>query len=244
MNTRTLFVAGATGAIGARLTPLLVRHGYRVFGLTRSRDKRAALWAQGVVPLVGDVYDTAHVTALMRATRPDTVIHMLTDLPPNMEPSLMAEAIPRNARIRREGTASLIAAARAADVKYMVAEIIAFVYAPGTRPYTDESPLDVNAEGSRVISIGGAVALEQAVLNTPGLNGAVLRFGQLYGPGTHSKDATGKTLPLHVDAAALATLLAVEAKRSGIFNIVEPNEEVAADKAQRELGWLLQPPGD
>jgi len=237
MTTRTLFVAGATGAIGARLTPLLVARGHRVFGLTRFPDKRAALWAQGAVPLVGDVYDTAHVTALMRATRPDAVIHMLTDLPPNMEPSLMADAIPRNARIRREGTASLIAAAREAGVEYMVAESIAWVYAPGARPYTEESPLDLNAEGSRGISIGGAVALEQAVLNTPALNGAVLRFGQLYGPGTHSKDATGKTVPLHVDSAALATLLAVEAKRPGLFNIVEPNEEVAADKAQRELGW-------
>lgn len=237
MTTRTIFVAGATGAIGARLTPLLVSRGHRVFGLTRSPEKKARLWAQGAVPVVGDVYDTTHLTAMMRATRPDVVIHMLTDLPPNMEPGLMAEAIPRNARIRREGTASLIAAARAADVKYMVAESIAWVYAPGNRPYSEESPLDISAEGSRGISVGGAVALEQGVLNTPGLNGAVLRFGQLYGPGTHSKDATGKTLPLHVDSAALATLLAVEARCSGIFNIVEPNDEVVADKAQRELGW-------
>jgi nucleoside-diphosphate-sugar epimerase len=247
MTTSTLFIAGATGAIGSRLTPMLVARGHRVVGLTRSPDKMAALWAQGAIPLVGNVYDTAHLTEMMRATRPDAVIHMLTDLPPNMEPSLMAEAIPRNARIRREGTASLIAAARAADVKFMVAESIAWVYAPGARPYTEESPLDLNAEGARGISIGGAAALEQAVLNTPGLNGAVLRFGQLYGPGTHSKDATGKTLPLHVDGAALATVRAVEAKRSGIFNIVEPNDEVAVDKAQRELGWgksSSQPPGD
>src|SRR5262249_46959802 len=100
MTIQTLFVAGATGTIGARLTPILVRRGHRVFGLTRSPEKMAALWAQGAIPIVGDVYDTAHVTAMMRATRPDAVIHMLTDLPPNMEPSLMAEAIPRNARIR------------------------------------------------------------------------------------------------------------------------------------------------
>jgi nucleoside-diphosphate-sugar epimerase len=237
MTNSTLFVAGATGAIGSRLTPMLVRRGHRVFGLTRSPEKMAALWAQGAVPVVGDVYDTTHLTVTMRAARPDAVIHMLTDLPPNMEPSLMAEAIPRNARIRREGTASLIAAAHAADVRRMVAESIAWVYARGIRPYTEESPVDLHAEGARGISIGGAAALEHAVMNTPGLSGVVLRFGQLYGPGTHSMDATGKTLPLHVDAAAWATVLAVESQLSGIFNIVEPNDEVAVDKAQRELGW-------
>src|SRR5262249_33485950 len=158
-------------------------------GLTRSPEKMPALWAQGAIPLVGDVYDTPHLIAMMRAARPDAVIHMLTDLPPNMEPSLMAAAIPRNARIRREGTAGLVSASLAAGVKYMVAESIAWVYVPGARPYTEDSPVDLNAEGGRGISIGGVVALEQAVLNTPGLNGTVLRFGQLYGPGTHSKDA-------------------------------------------------------
>jgi nucleoside-diphosphate-sugar epimerase len=162
---------------------------------------------------------------------------MLTDLPHNMEPSLMAEAIPRNARIRREGTANLITAASAANVPLMVAESIAWVYAPGPQPCTEESPLDLSAEGTRGISLGGAIALEQAVMSTPGMAGVVLRFGQLYGPGTHSKDTTGKTMPIHVDAAAWATVLAVEAKRPGIYNIVEPNNEVSADKAQRELAW-------
>lgn len=234
----TLFLAGATGAIGSRLTPMLLGRGHRVFGLTRADNKTAKLWAQGAVPIVGDVFDTPRLTQMLRATRPDAVVHMLTDLPPMMEPSKMPEAIVRNARIRAAGTASLITAARAADVSFMVAQSIAWAYAPNDPPpHTEDAPLDLHAEGSRAVTISGVVALEQAVMNTPGLTGTVLRFGQLYGPGTHSETAAGKTLPLHVDAAAWSVVLAVDAKRSGIYNIVAPNAEVTVDKAQRELGW-------
>jgi nucleoside-diphosphate-sugar epimerase len=65
----------------------------------------------------------------------------------------------------------------------------------------------------------------------------VLRYGQIYGPGTGSIDANGKPLALHVDAAAWAAVLAVELGRTGIFNIVGPNPDVTSDKARRELGW-------
>jgi nucleoside-diphosphate-sugar epimerase len=114
--TRTLFVAGATGAIGARLTPLLTSRGYRVIGLTRAAEKVPALLAQGAVPVVGNVFDTPTLTQIVKAARPDAVIHMLTDLPPGLDPSKMEEAVARNSRIRSEGTASLVAAARAAGV--------------------------------------------------------------------------------------------------------------------------------
>jgi nucleoside-diphosphate-sugar epimerase len=234
----TVFIAGATGAIGARLTPLLVSRGYRVFGLTRSAEKAPALLAQGAVPMVGNVYDTPALTQMMRAARPDAVIHMLTDLPPGLDPSKMAEAVHRNARVRAEGTASLVTAAREAGVGVMVAESIAWVYRKSDRlPYTEESALDTAATGSRGVTMAGVIALEQAVMNTPGLRGVVLRFGQLFGPGTGAPDATGKTLPLHVDAAAWATVLALEAQRPGIYNIVGPNAEVSAEKARRELQW-------
>jgi nucleoside-diphosphate-sugar epimerase len=236
--TRTVFVAGATGAIGARLTPLLISRGYRVFGLTRMAEKAPALWAQGAVPVVGNVFDTATLTQIMKAARPDAVIHMLTDLPPALDPSKMDDAVARNSRIRSEGTASLVAAARAAGAGFMVAQSIAWAYRPSdTLPYTEQASLDTDATGPRGVTMAGVIALENAVLNTPGLKGVVLRFGHLFGPGTGFDDATGKKLPVHVDAAARATVLALEAERTGSYNIVGPNSEVSADKARRELNW-------
>jgi nucleoside-diphosphate-sugar epimerase len=123
----------------------------------------------------------------------------------------------------------------------MVAESIAWVYRLGaSRPYNEEASLDTDAKGSRGITMAGVIALENAVMNTPGLKGVVLRFGQLFGPGTGFGDASGKTLPLHVDDAARATVLALESERPGIYNIVGRNSEVSVEKARRELSWTAE----
>ena len=73
-------------------------------------------------------------------------------------------------------------------------------------------------------------------LNPPPLDGAVLRYGQFYGPGTWNTAQNG-TAPVHVDAAAHAALLAIEAKHGGIYNIAEETGFVSSEKAHRELGW-------
>ena len=83
----------------------------------------------------------------------------------------------------------------------------------------------------------GVQALEHLTLDSPPLEGIVLRYGHLYGPGT-GREAGGGEMPLHVDAAASAALLALEKGRAGtIYNIVESAAEVAIDAARRELGW-------
>jgi len=98
-----IFLAGATGAIGKRLIPLLVNAGYHVTGTTRSTPKVEALRAAGVDPVIVDVFDAAAVTRAVSAARPDIVIHQLTDLPPGLDPSVMAEGTRRNARMRSAG---------------------------------------------------------------------------------------------------------------------------------------------
>ena len=60
---RKIFLAGATGAIGSRLMPLLLDAGYEVFGTTRSKTKAAALQALGVTPVVVDVFDAPGVVS-------------------------------------------------------------------------------------------------------------------------------------------------------------------------------------
>ena len=97
------------------------------------------------------------------------------------------------------------------------------------------SPLDLTATGIRGVSVGGVVALEHAILETPGVTGVVLRYGLLYGPGAGSPEPKGPS-PVHVDAAAQAALLALDAG-SGIYNITDPGSDAIAGRAERDLGW-------
>lgn len=235
MSLRIL-VAGAAGAVGRRLTPLLLRAGYQVAGTTRSAARANALRAAGVEPLHVDVFDAAMLTAAVASVRPDIVIHQLTDLPAGLDPARMAEALLANARIREIGTRHLVAAAQAAGSRRLIAQSIAWVYAPGPLPLTEAAPLDLGREGAGAVSIRGVAALEAAVLGAAPLEGVVLRYGRFYGPGT-GVDTPPAALPLHVDAAAYAAFLAVERGAPGIYNAVEPNAEVSTDKAVTELGW-------
>ena len=231
-----IFLAGAAGAVGKRLAPLLREAGHHVAGTTRTESRAAELRALGVEPFVVDVFDAPALTRAVALARPEIVIHQLTDLPPGLDPSRMGEALVRNARIRDEGTRNLVNAAIAAGAHRLVAQSIAWAYAPGPKPYAEDDPLDAGAEGARAVSVGGIIALENWTLKSPPLAGIILRYGRLYGPGTGAEAPTGP-LSLHVDAAAYAAFLAVDRGDPGIFNIAEPNGEVATEKARRELGW-------
>jgi nucleoside-diphosphate-sugar epimerase len=215
---------------------LLVRAGHQVTGTTRSAEKAEQLRAMGVEPTVVDVFDADALSRAATAARPEIVIHQLTDLPAGLDPSRMAEGRARNARIRDEGTRNLVSAAIAAGARQLVAQSIAWVYAPGPEPHVESDPLDVHAEGSQAVSVKGVVALENWTLNSPPLASIVLRNGRLYGPGT-GVDAPPDPPSLHVDAAAYAALLALDHGVPGIFNIAEPNSYVATEKAEKELGW-------
>ncbi|TPK58832.1 NAD-dependent epimerase/dehydratase family protein [Mesorhizobium sp. B2-4-19] len=230
-----IFLAGASGAIGQRLIPQLLAAGHQVTGTTRNADKAATLRALGVGPVVVDVFDAETLSRAMLAAQPDIVVHQLTDLPPGLDPSRMGEAVVRNARIRDEGTRNLVAAALASGVRRMVAQSIAWAYAPGSEPHGEADPLDGGASGNRRISVSGVIALEKAVLKAP-FAGVVLRYGQLYGPGTGTDTAAGAS-PVHVDAAAYAALLALDKGAPGVFNVAEPNPAVSTHKAVEELGW-------
>jgi nucleoside-diphosphate-sugar epimerase len=233
-----IFLAGAAGAVGARLTPLLVEAGYEVYGTTRRIERADGIQAAGAHPVLVDIFDRETLANAIECIAPTIVIHQLTDLPPGLDPKLMGDAVARNARIRTEGTANLVAAALAAGCTQIVAQSIAWAYAPGPTPYDEEQPLDIDAQGARAVTVNGVIALERQVLgiNESGGIGAVLRYGALYGPGTGRDTAQGAS-PLHVDAAAWAALLAVQRAKRGTFNIAEDGAEVSSEKAKRELDW-------
>jgi nucleoside-diphosphate-sugar epimerase len=233
---KRIFLAGATGAVGRRMLPLLREAGYQVTGTTRVASKAEELRAAGITPAVVDVFDAAALDAAVAASRPDVVVHQLTDLPHGLKAELMAEGLRRNARVRIEGTRNLVDAALRAGVRRFIAQSIAFVYAQGHEPHDESDPLISPAEEPWRYTMEGVVTLERLVTSTPGLDGIVLRYGMFYGPGTGFEAAPGKPA-VHVDAAAQAAMLAIVQGAPGIYNVAEEDGAVSTAKARRELRW-------
>ncbi|HET9902479.1 MAG TPA: NAD(P)-dependent oxidoreductase [Xanthobacteraceae bacterium] len=229
-----IFLAGASGAVGRPLTRLLVAAGHDVTGTTRLKDKAAAIAASGARPAVVDAFDAEGMRRAMAEARPDVVIHQMTDLPQAARPPLGPEVLERNARLRMVGTRNLVTAAQAAGAKRVVAQSIAFAYAPGRTPHHEADPLDA-PQGKPSVNVQGIIALEQAVFGAPGVAGVILRYGRLYGAGTwHARPPEPPTV--HAEAAAQAALLALGGP-PGIYNIADDDGAVSIVRARQQLGW-------
>jgi nucleoside-diphosphate-sugar epimerase len=206
---------------------LLLADGWRVVGTTRFPEKAGDLAAIGVSPVVVDVFDRDALIRAVVEARPDVVVHQLTDLPKAFDLQRLAAARPNNARLREVGTEHLVAATVAAGAKRVVAQSIAFAYAPGPRPFLEDAPLDS--------SWSSVARLEELVLSGP-FEGIVLRYGRLYGPRTWYAEPRGEA-PVHVEAAADAARRAVTHGAPGIYNVAEEDGTVSSARAERELGW-------
>nr|WP_221333346.1 NAD(P)H-binding protein [Nocardia transvalensis] len=193
-------MAGASGVLGVRLTPLLVAVGCEVAGMTRSPEKAAALAELGAEPVVCDVYDAPALEQAVRAFAPDMVLHQLTDLPDN--PADLPAGRATNARMRREGTANLLAAARAAGVTRVLAQSVAW---------------EMTGDGK-----AAAEFLEKSVLE---MGGVVLRYGQFYGPGTYYPNPDDYPDPprIHIAEAAARTVMALDLA-SGIYSVTDTGQ--------------------
>jgi nucleoside-diphosphate-sugar epimerase len=223
-----VFLAGATGVNGRRLVMLLRQQHIDIVGTTRTPAKGRALNTLGAKPVVVDVFDADAIRNAVEAAEPDIVVHQLTDLTAAPGSPDYQAALERNSRLRIEGTRNLVAAAKAAGVTRMIAQSIAFAYVPGSGTRIESDAIDPAAKG--------VIALEEAVTKTPGLDGVVLRYGYLHGPGSWY-DAAPKPPSLHVDAAAQAALLAIQKAKPGFYNIAEDSDVVSIEKAKRELGF-------
>ena len=229
-----IFLAGAGGAIGRKLTPLLRAVGHTIVGTTRSADKAESVRALGAEPVVVDVFDAEALARAVGAAAPDAIIHQLTDLAFAPGTPQYDEGVAHNARLRIEGTANLVAAARGANVKRMVAQSVAFAYAPADGTRVESDPLNIGAEGTAGRSAEAAAALEQAVLGLA--EGIVLRFGYFYGPGTWY-DTPARVPSVHIEAAARATMQALTKGKPGIYNIAEDGAAVSSEKAKQDFGF-------
>jgi nucleoside-diphosphate-sugar epimerase len=232
-----VFLAGATGAIGRRLVPLLIQAGHSVTGTTRSGEAASELRARGVTAVVVDAFDAAALRDAVVRAQPEVVMHQLTDLPKILDRERPPGGFAGNTRLRIEGTANLVAAAQAAGARRLIAQSIAFAYAAGPEPHAETHPLaSPEGDSSHAVTARGVRALEEGVLGAAGLTGIVLRYGRLWGPGTWNAQPSGRGV-LHVDAAAHAALLAMTRGKAGAYNIAEADGALTTDKAQRELGF-------
>jgi nucleoside-diphosphate-sugar epimerase len=227
-----VFVAGGTGVLGRRLVPTLVAHGHQVTATTTSAGKLPLLEQLGAEGAVMDGLDAASVGEVVAAARPDAIVNQMTALSeahagkPNLRrPDRFFAA---TNRLRSEGTDHLLAAAEATGVPHVVTQGHASMNGlrQGGWVKTEEDPLEV-LEGTKAIN-----HLEDGVVKA---GGAVLRYGGFYGPGAWDEQiklvrrrllpivgaGTGCFSWVHVDDAASATLLAVEQRATGVFNIVD-----------------------
>ena len=230
-----IFIAGATGAIGRVLVPLLVSAGHNVVALTRCADRCSQLVQMGAVPVVGDVFDAVRLARLVAESEAEVVIHQLTAFG-TKDGDPYAQTI----RVRIEGTRNLVSAARAARVRRFIAQSISFMCSPLGGGLTDEkTPLHLDAPAG-VRALAEAIAsLERQTLEASAMSGTVLRYGWFYGPGT-SYDPQGSiptairkgAMPvvgagagtysfIDLRDAAAATIKALAHDTSGIFNIVD-----------------------
>ncbi len=237
MTTMRIFLAGASGAIGRPLTAMLVAAGYEVTGTARSPSGAARIIASGARATVVDVFNADALTAAMAASRPDVVIHQVTNLALMTGEALGEEHLARNAHVRKYGTKNLVEAAAATGARRLIAQSIAWLYLPGPEPHTEDEPIVPADPGAIDRTRGAVIDLERMVTTDPRLEGVVLRYGRLYGPGTWATTPP-KPPAVHVEAAARAAVLAVDHGEPGIYHVVNDNGPVSNAKARTTLGWV------
>jgi nucleoside-diphosphate-sugar epimerase len=236
-----IFVAGASGAIGARLIPMLVKAGHDVTGMTRTAAKAPLIRAAGAVPVIADALDQNAVTEAVCRASPDVIVHELTSIPANIDIRHFDRDFAKTNALRTQGLDHLLAAASAAGCRRVVAQSFAgWPYArTGSFVKTEEDPLDSSPPPALRVSLDAIRYLETTVTNTQGIEGIVLRYGYFYGPGntigeggSFLKEVRKRRIPIvgngagvwsfvHIDDAACATVLAIERGRPGIYNIVD-----------------------
>jgi nucleoside-diphosphate-sugar epimerase len=226
-----VFIAGATGVVGARTVALLVAAGHEVTGLARSAEKAGLLQRQGARAVQASLFDP---DALGRAVAGhDAVVNLATHIPVGSA-AISARAWREDDQIRTEGSRILVDAALRHEVGRLVQEGVAFVYpdrgdewiteetVPEPNPRSQAATMAATAHAARFTAGGGA--------------GVLLRFGQLYGPDRASAEMLARARarkpvvlgrpggwlsPLCPADAAAAAAAALDCA-PGIYNVAEP----------------------
>jgi nucleoside-diphosphate-sugar epimerase len=238
-----VFVAGATGAIGKQLVPMLVERRHEVTGMTRTPAKADLIRSLGARPVVADALDPEAVAQAVAEAEPEAVIHQLTAIDAGSISRSVDKVFTLTNRLRTEGTDHLLAAARAVGAKRFIAQSFAGwpFERTGGPVKTEEDPLQASPPKSVAQTLGAIRYLEGTVTGADEIDGLVLRYGGFYGPGTslgvnpdgeQTKMIRKRRFPVvgngagiwslvHIQDAASATAAAVERGEPGLYNVVD-----------------------
>jgi nucleoside-diphosphate-sugar epimerase len=243
-----VFVAGASGALGAQLVPRLVAAGHEVVGMTRTPSKQDGLRALGAEPVVADALDSEAVARVVGEAEPEVIVHQLTALSGTLSASDMrhperSAAVIMTNRLRTEATDHLLAAGRAVGARRFVAQSYgAWRFARTGGPVqTEADPLDPDPPAAYRSVVAAILYLEKAVTTIEWGEGLALRYGGFYGPGTSMSsdpdavmagpirkrrfpligDGGGVWSFIHIEDAAAATVAAIERGQPGVYNVVD-----------------------
>jgi nucleoside-diphosphate-sugar epimerase len=241
-----IFIAGATGAIGSRLVPLLIAAGHEVTGTSRSGSGARRIDAAGGHGVVMDALDEASVRRAVLDARPEVLVHELTALSGGMDFAHIERSFAITNELRTRGTDMLIAAAQQAGTRRILVQSHTgwTNEHSGSRLKSEQDPLDPHPVPATRSMLAAIAHAERAAVEAGGL---ALRYGALYGPG-QSIGAGGDTVEAvrkrrvpvvgdgagvwsfcHVDDAASATAAAVTRGAPGVYNIVD-NQPVTASE--------------
>jgi nucleoside-diphosphate-sugar epimerase len=250
-----VLVAGAAGVIGGPLIKLLTAAGHEVTALTRSEAKQFLLRDAGAEPVACDALNSEALRSAAVAAHPQVVVNLLTALPRRISPRQIGRDLAATNRLRSEGARNLMAAVAAAGAAHVVAQSVAFAYAPddsavgtaGGALRREQDPLYGNAPGGFALAVAAIAELERVTRGSPETRGVVLRYGFCYGPGTSyavdgsiAADVRRRRFPvvgdgsgvfsfIHVEDAARATLAAIDRRAEGVYNIVDDEPTAMAE---------------
>jgi nucleoside-diphosphate-sugar epimerase len=244
-----IFVAGASGAVGDRLVPMLVHGGHDVVAMTRSPGNADALRAIGAEPAVADGLDRGAVMQAVMRAEPEVVIHQMTALSKATNIKKFDDEFALTNRLRTEGTDHLVEAARAAGARRLIVQsYAAWPYErTGTGLKTEDDPLDPDPPANQRRSLAAIRHAERAALEAADLEGVALRYGAFYGPGTGLTsggylveavakrkfpivgDGAGVWSFVHIDDVASATMAAVDHGAPGVYNVVDDDPAPVAE---------------
>jgi 2-alkyl-3-oxoalkanoate reductase len=229
-----VMVIGATGAIGTPLVCQLNERGHEVVGTSRSADKFERLRGLGALPMVLDALDAGGVRKALAEIRPDAIIYQATALSNLSDFKHFDRSFAGTNRLRTEGTTNVVAAAREAAVRRIVAQSFCgnMRYERTGGPVkTEDDPIDPNPPKGARESFAAMAYLERAIIDAGGI---ALRYGGFYGKPDDALvsavragkfplvgDGAGVWSLIHVDDAAAATILALDHDGPAIYNIVD-----------------------
>lgn len=229
-----VFVAGATGAIGKQLVPMLVEDGHEVTAMTRTPTKADAIRSQGARPAIADALDPEGVAQAVGEAEPEGVIHELTAIDAASFGRSIDKMFAQTNRLRTEGTDHLLAAAKAAGARrFIVQSFAGWPFERTGGPVKSEDyPLQEHPPKTVAETLAAIKHLERVVTEAEGIEGLALRYGGFYGPAT--------SIALNPDGEQVAMLrkrrLPVVGNGAGIWSLVHIHDAASATSAALDRG--------